>query len=287
MAEKDLVDVIPRLPYPSVPEFEENFLREGRPVVISGALSRWNALQNWNLPDLDAKVGRFSAPIKRTSRRTGEIDVITMKIGAFLKKMNDPEGRSEFKYYLADFRLLQKNRPTNEIGRVLAQDLGDVEYIPPADYGNTSLFVGADSESCCHYHHKSEAFLAQIAGRKTIFLIHPEHSSRLIRQPGMPFNFSASQFKEPAADFYQQLEGVSGLRVDLNPGDLLYIPLHWWHYVFSYEEHISLTYWFRACWKNWKKSPVLLPSLKEVILSKRLIKLGLRSKVRRLFKQPQ
>ena len=34
------------------------------------------------------------------------------------------------------------------------------------------------------------------------------------------------------------------VRVDLAPGDLLYFPRLWWHQVTSFDEHVSVNYWF-------------------------------------------
>jgi len=72
----------------------------------------------------------------------------------------------------------------------------------------------------------------------------------------------------------------------LEPGEMLYIPLHWWHYVFSRQQHISLTYWFRAEWRHWKWTPALAPSLLEVALAKRPLRLGLYSRLRQLASRP-
>jgi hypothetical protein len=82
-------------------------------------------------------------------------------------------------------------------------------------------------------------------------------------------------------DYHRTCDDSWAPRVDLGAGDMLYIPLHWWHYVFATEQHISLTYWFRAQWRNWKWTPALAPSLWEVAISKRPLKLGLYSRWRR------
>ena len=45
---------VPRLEQPSVEEFHQKFLSRGQPVVISGAMAKWRALDLWS-PDYFAK----------------------------------------------------------------------------------------------------------------------------------------------------------------------------------------------------------------------------------------
>jgi len=275
------MDRIDRVVAPSVAEFERNFLSQGRPVIIQGALSGWPALREWTIGGLASKVEGVAAPIKSWNDHPDTSNFQELELASFLHQVQAGRSDKTEAHYLFDYRILERNQPINRVGELLRADLGDLPYIPSDQYGNTSLFVGDDVETGMHFHHRSEAFLLLVHGRKSVVMIDPRHTSHLDKGPGSLFNSSASQFKHSSRPNYRSCDESWAQRVDLEPGELLYIPLHWWHYVFAQEPHISLTYWFGARWRDWKWTPVLAPSLFEIALAKRPFKLGWVSRLRR------
>jgi ribosomal protein L16 Arg81 hydroxylase len=106
--------------------------------------------------------------------------------------------------------------------------------------GTTAIFFGGHSITRLHRHQPS--FLLQVLGKKRTSLIGPRFSEFVYRQ-------NVSQYAENLIDFhdiniekYPQLKHVNIFDVVTEPGDILFIPNRWFHYVEAVEfPSVSLT----------------------------------------------
>ena len=75
----------------------------------------------------------------------------------------------------------------------------------------------------------SNVFLTQLYGRKEVVLFHPKYSKLLYRYP---FGVHSSvDIENPDYEKYPGLKYVKGFHCILQPGDTLYIPSGYWHYI--------------------------------------------------------
>lgn len=75
----------------------------------------------------------------------------------------------------------------------------------------------------------ANVFLTQLHGRKEVVLFHPRYSKLLYRYP---FNVhSAVDIENPDYSKFPGLHFVEGYRVILEPGDTLFMPSGYWHYI--------------------------------------------------------
>eukprot|EP00873_Tetraselmis_striata_P005026 jgi/Tetstr1/425290/TSEL_015741.t1 len=93
--------------------------------------------------------------------------------------------------------------------------------------------------------------LAQVAGVKYLRLAAPENREALAASPhpratpGNPLNwFSPVDAEAPDGAAHPAAGGVAWREVTLGPGDLLFIPRGWWHYVRALSTSISVNFWF-------------------------------------------
>lgn len=99
-----------------------------------------------------------------------------------------------------------------------------------------------------HYDGSSN-FLAQLRGRKRVLLFHPRHSFRLYPYPvGHPLDNYSMVPNPEAADLsrFPAVACAQGVEAVLEPGDVLWLPAYWWHYVCQPDEgveNISLNFW--------------------------------------------
>ncbi|ASW74178.1 JmjC [Chryseobacterium piperi] len=75
----------------------------------------------------------------------------------------------------------------------------------------------------------SHVFITQFQGIKKIWLFPWEQSDLMYK---LPYNFhSLANIKEPDYNEYPALKYVKGYEAIIHPGETLYIPSGWWHYI--------------------------------------------------------
>ncbi|UXI18491.1 Cdc20 [Sarcoptes scabiei] len=100
---------------------------------------------------------------------------------------------------------------------------------------STTLWIGTNgSQTPCHQDTYGFNFVAQIHGRKLWVLFSPEDRKNLY-PTRIPFEessvFSKIDFRSIDMNRYPNISNAKPYIIILNPGDLLYVPHHWWHYV--------------------------------------------------------
>jgi hypothetical protein len=82
----------------------------------------------------------------------------------------------------------------------------------------------------------THAWLAQIHGRKRFFLFAPDD--------GVNLGGDGLNPAEPDLEKFPEYTGAHPFEVVLHPGEVLFIPANWYHYVVSLDPSISLTFNF-------------------------------------------
>ena len=118
------------------------------------------------------------------------------------------------------------------------------------DYPQVSVWLGKRNvTSNIHYDISVNTFV-QIYGTKRFVLFPPEETPNLYLYPALHHRYRRSQvdmtsFKNDAR-FPKASNISSAIVVELNPGDLLYLPPYWYHYVTATSTSISLSLWWAS-----------------------------------------
>lgn len=223
------------------------------PCVFRGVLSGWPDLARWSPTALADVVGARRIDVEAWPSGPGTDPraylrhrrKITMTFSRFATGLM-AESHMASKLYLAQYPV-RKELP--ELDGLLGDLTPYQDYVrlpavlQPRALFEPVLFMGpANSFTPIHYD-LNRTFLAQMWGRKRVSLI----SHRHWRQFGLPAsgldarNFSPHTLEQITADPDRSSEvGIhEGI---LQPGDMLYIPYGWLHYVGSTETSVSLTY---------------------------------------------
>ena len=134
---------------------------------------------------------------------------------------------------------------------------GDIEipnFFDPAPHVASKIFAGWNSRCSVHYHPSAEATLSQVIGRKRGLLFPPGGSDFGHLYPhhwlSRSFSFSKLEFpldgSWPDLDEFPRLAQSRPVEVVLDPGDMLYIPIYWWHVFFGQEGAMSVTHLWMA-----------------------------------------
>lgn len=88
--------------------------------------------------------------------------------------------------------------------------------------------------------------LVQIHGRKKLLLFPPQQS-RSLYYPCLSLghvNYSPVDVEAPDYERFPLFKRATPLEVLLAPGEILFIPVRWWHYARALEPTISLNFWW-------------------------------------------
>ena len=107
------------------------------------------------------------------------------------------------------------------------------------------LFVG--TEGCttpCHYDEQQNLF-AQIKGRKRFLLFGPDNFKNLYPYPvHHPYDGQSQvDFRQPNHSKFPLFKEARANEAVIGPGDILYIPMYWFHHVEALSDNISVNFW--------------------------------------------
>ncbi len=245
---------VPRVERPSRREFEERFLVPQRPVIISGAMEGWPARERWTNDYLTEKVGaRTVHPWKPNQT---PCDAPPMNLAEYIRLLAAAA--------ISDGQLYAALLP---ISTTLPELWPDVRFPPFVDedkYRQVNFWFGPGNNVTPLHYDAANNFLAQIRGRKQVILCPPREIARLYP---FPFSYAANPYS-PAANHMSQVDVLSPdltrfpawahadrTLLELGPGDMLFIPVYWWHAVYGIDQNMSINYWWRARPANLRQHP--------------------------------
>ena len=225
-------------------EFLERYYAAARPVILTGEMRDWPALSLWTPDYLKAKVGpaiveyqgarqsngRFERD-KDQHRRSGPFD-------AFMDAILQPGAGNDL--YMTAYNC-ERNRAALA---PLAQDMGVLGKFLTADPGPAAgmTWIGPAGVFTPLHHDLTNNLLAQLVGRKQIKLLPASEVGRLYNDQHV---FSEiSDLDDPALDLarFPRLAGARIYDVVLEPGEILFAPLAWWHQVRALDFSVTVTY---------------------------------------------
>jgi Cupin-like domain len=150
-------------------------------------------------------------------------------------KILESGGETNDYYLVANNHLLE-----NPAFASLYSDFDWPPYLDPSirDKGVFFWFGPAGTITPLH-HDECNILLAQIRGRKLVKLISPDFTPRLYNRVGC---FSEVDAENPDFKRHPKFDGIDVYNVILHPGEALFIPVAWWHYVRSLDLTISLSF---------------------------------------------
>ena len=254
---------IERVHCPTRKQFNEEFVEQRTPVILTGVADQWKAFTDWT-PDYltsvagDAEVtvhhnegGSFHDWYTNPSARSDQ----KMKLADVIKVMQGPAVEAH-KYYMTEHLLA-------EISPELCRDLsvgGLIDERPlPGNCTGPAFFFGQDTSMPAHYHTTTEAFMCQLQGTKRVILHGPEQTPKLYPLPwSVPgYNFSRVDWfrdhiwKNIDDQQFPLAREAECIEFTVHPGEILFIPIHWWHVTNVDGYQLSITYFFKSDRKRW------------------------------------
>jgi len=225
-------------------EFLERYYAQNRPVILTGEMADWPALTRWTPQYLRAAVG--AAPVQyqgeRSTNERFEMEkdrhLRTMPFDRFIDMI--AAGSTGNDAYITAY-----NSASNAAALAsLSRDLGALDKFlaqsPETPQG--MMWIGPAGTITSLHHDLTNNLIAQIVGRKRLKVVPAAHTSKLYNNRHV---FSEiTDLEDPALDRarFPKLAQAKIYDVDLAPGEIIFMPLGWWHQVRALDFSVTVTY---------------------------------------------
>jgi hypothetical protein len=210
-----------------------------RPVILRGLMTGWN---HWTPDYLRWRCGGETVEVMsgRDSDAQYEINCESHKTRM---TMDQFVGMVECAGETNDFYMVANNR-SNGAGplRALLDELPPFEGLldPGRAAGDTVFFWFGPAGTKTPLHHDTmNILLAQVVGRKRITLIPSFETHLVYNHIGV---YSQVDCENPDPEQYPLFAKASKFETVLEPGEVLFIPVGWWHQVRSLDVSISVSF---------------------------------------------
>jgi hypothetical protein len=222
------------------PFFQQYFFTN-RPVVLTGLTDDWPAVRMWGPDHFRSRYGHVEVEIThrrdtddRYERNFGEHRT-TVPFAEYVAMVESGSGNDHY--------LVARNHVLDLPGlRELTQDFHCPDGILDPDTPDVPYvrlwFGPAGTLTPLHCDDRNILFV-QVTGRKHVKLVAPYFIGRLDNDDRC---YSPVRLEAIDYDRFPAMRGVPVLETVLEPGECLFIPLGWWHWVRSLEISTSLTF---------------------------------------------
>ncbi len=204
--------------------FATEFLEPMIPVVLTDLMDEWPARQKWTIDYFKTNYGHLRVPVVSNNySKPGKGYMSPDRVISFREYLEILEsGPTDLRIFLWNiFRVTPELRKDFHIPTIMDGFVNELPFM---------FFGGQGSKVALHYDiDMSHVFLNQIHGRKRVILFAPDQSRMLYRHP-----FTVASYVDiNRPDFlrYPALAFAKGYEVTLEPGETVYIPSGYWHYI--------------------------------------------------------
>lgn len=231
---------IQRIPPPPFKDFIADYVSKNRPVILSGAMEQWPAFQKWNLDYfrqahgnsiVSIQDGRDSDPHFERNQKFHRSEI---KFSKFLDRLDSTERSNDF-YMTAGNMSEHKDSLIKIFADCESLNIGDGYLEGPPD---GSLWIGPRGTITPLHFDMINNLFCQIMGRKRV---------RMVPSWSMPWVYndyhvySDVDAANPDLSAHPLFENATVYDFEIKPGEILFIPIGWWHHLESLDITISLT----------------------------------------------
>lgn len=236
-------------------EFERDYYRGNRPLVIGGAVAHWQALGRWSRGYFDSLFGDRVVPIEYCQDGF-------MTYTALGKEANTERTQVTFREAAAEICTDDPDQRRCYLRNVSLPDyfpelLEDFE--PPALIGDREritmnhFWYGAPGCVTALHFDWTSNLLVQVQGRKHVTLFPASQTPFLYRAGNAPpregdtidlREHSLLDIERPDYERFPLFRQARPMTAVLEPGHMLWLPPNWWHQMRSLDVSISVNFWW-------------------------------------------
>lgn len=216
---------------------------QGRvPRVFASVARAWPACDSWTAERLTSACGERRIRIEHypNGDRTGMWTYRELSVADYFTLIQRAD--EQRRYYLAE-------KPISQVFPELAAEVRFAELLPPgARTIKEVVFAGSGTFSAPHFHRGAHALVVQLVGRKRLYLVDPSQTRRLDLHP---WYSPRNNFTRSGSEQQPIAASIPVTEIQLQPGDALFIPVHWWHWVIGDGMSVTTTVFWKAPYRDW------------------------------------
>jgi hypothetical protein len=224
-------------------EFLERYYAPGRPVILTNEMDDWPALARWSPDYLRKAVGAAMIEYQGGRNTSDRFEMYKdahkceMPFDQFIDLIGHSDGNDA---YMTAYNSARNAKAL----AVLHADVGFLNKFlsPDVEQPNGMMWIGPAGTVTSLHHDLTNNFIAQIVGRKRLKIIPAADVGKMYNHQHV---FSEiADVDDPALDRlrFPLLAGARIHDVTLHPGEIIYVPLGWWHQVKSCDFSVTATY---------------------------------------------
>ena len=231
-------DAIPRREKLSGNDFLQEHYRTNRPVIITGMLDHYAARTKWTLDYFAEHFSERMVEVQfgRDADPQYELNSIAhkrqLKFGEYVELVRN-SGSSN------DFYMTANNDSKNQAAlKELWDDVGALpEYLDDDPTRRGFFWFGPAGTITPLHHDLTNNFMAQIMGRKRVRLVAPCDLAKVYNHRHC---FTELDARNVDLARFPAMADVTIHDVTLAPGEILFLPVGWWHHVEALDISITL-----------------------------------------------
>jgi hypothetical protein len=221
----------------SLKDFNREYRSPGKPVVILDAIEDWRARSTWTF---DFFASRYGADSVQAHRYKGDKyqpkDATQMRLAEYIKGVTTQDWKS-FPYYIRDNWALVLSHPELAADYQFPKYFYDWFSMLPSfmRLPYPRIFIGPKGAvTPLHVDiWRTHAWLSQLVGRKRWILFAPDQQPLL-------YNCKV-EVERPDFDRFPMYRDVRPVECTIGPGETVFVPSGWAHWVVSLDATISLS----------------------------------------------
>ncbi|XP_023339561.1 HSPB1-associated protein 1 isoform X1 [Eurytemora carolleeae] len=247
------------------------------PRLLKNGIKDWEPL-SWNLDKWKLELNRESLEI-----RTGKLNpAFNYPQWETTTKMNNvPSGdffspeyqnsmveKGEWGYF--DYKYMRDLFPPSTLSLFSWNSLG----LKDRDGMDSTLWIGSQgAHTPCHQDSYGYNLVCQLVGTKK-WILFPPNQTEYLKPSRVPYEESSvysdinfHQVQRNPVHVFNKLQYTTPYIVTLRPGDVLYVPRHWWHFVQNITFSVSVNTWVECKEDNQSRLEESLVRIQAALLS--------------------
>ena len=224
--------------------FLDEFYAAHRPVILTEEMEDWPALRLWTPDYLKQKIGR--AVIEFQGGRSDDPGFEmnkdrhrrTVAFDRFIDDILRPGAGNEA--YLTAYN---SERNAEALAPLWA-DLGKLERFLDLGGANAQgmMWIGPAGTVTPLHHDLTNNFIAQVIGRKRIQLLPAAETAKLYNHRHVFSEITDIEAPSLDAQRFPKIVEARAHEILLEPGEILFVPVGWWHQVKALDFSVTLTF---------------------------------------------
>jgi len=224
--------------------FLDEYYAAHLPVILTGEMETWPALRLWTPDYLKDRVGRAVIEFQGGRSADPQFEVNkdphrqTAAFDRFIDEILKPGAGN-------DAYLTAYNSATNAGALApLASDTGRLELFldPAAPQAQGMMWIGPAGTVTPLHHDLTNNFIAQVVGRKRIQLVPAAETAKLYNHRHVFSEIADIEAPTVDSERFPLIAEVRAHEILLQPGEILFVPVGWWHQVKALDFSVTLTF---------------------------------------------